>query len=210
MVAREGRVPIAATAIVAVAVHVAVGFLAAIALWAVVVALGYLYRDPVRAVPSLPLALVGPADGHVASVRHAADPWLKRDVLRIGIRLPWLGIGPLRSPTEGKVMGYRLAHEAYRKADFCVVPRRVAVCHAMWVRTDEGDDVVLLVSSRWSFHRLKFSVSVGERVGQGQRCGFSHFGSRVDVLAPGSSRAEVNPRQPIEAGSTVIASLVHD
>ncbi len=202
--------PIGVTAAVAVAVHVAYGFLAALALWVALLVLGYIYRDPQRPVPSLPLALVGPADGRVASVRHATDPWLKRDVLRIGIRLPSLGIGPLRSPTEGKVMDYRLAHEAYRTVDFCVLPRRVAVCHAMWVRTDEGDDVVLVVSSRWSFHRLQFSVNVGERIGQGQRCGFSHFGSRVDVLAPVSSRAEIDANQHVAAGSTVIASLVHD
>ena len=88
--------------------------------------------------------------------------------------------------------------------------RRVAICHAMWVRTDEGDDVVLVVTSRWSFHRVRFSVNVGERIGQGQRCGFSHFGSRVDVLAPASSRSEVLSGQRIQAGSTVIASLVHD
>ena len=210
MLAPEGRPAVVATAISAVAVYVAFGFLPTIPLWALVAALGYLYRDPVRAVPPRPLALVGPVDGRVASIRRTVDPWLKRDALRIGIRLPWHGIGPLRSPTEGKVMDYRLAHEAYRKADFCVASRRVAVCHAMWVRTDEGDDVVMVVSSRWSFHRLRFSVNVGERIGQGRRCGFSHFGSRVDVLAPDSSRAEIAPGQSIEAGSMVIASLVHD
>ncbi len=210
MLAWEGRLPIAATVVVAVTIHVAFGFLAAIGVWAVVVVLGYLYRDPDRVVPSAPLALVAPSDGHAASVRHATDPWLKREVLRIGIRLPWLGIGPLRSPTEGKVTDYRLVQDAHGKTDSCVMARRAAVCHAIWVRTDEGDDVVLVVSSRWSFHRLKLSVSVGERIGQGQRCGFSHFGTRVDVLAPNSTRAEISSGQGVAAGSTVIATLVHD
>ncbi len=208
--APEGRLPIVATAALAATVSVALGSLVAVPLWGAVIALGLMYRDPPRTVPALPLALVGPADGRIASVRLAADPWLQRDALRTAIRLPWLGVGPLRSPTEGKVMDYRLAREAEQRADSYVVPRRFAVYNAMWVRTDEGDDVVLVVSSRWSFHRLRFSVSVGERVGQGQRCGFSHFGSRVDVLAPSSTRSQVDPGQPVMAGSTVIASLVHE
>ena len=210
MIAPEGRLPITAVITLAAGVHWSFGFLEAGILWASVAWVAYLFWEPGRLVPSLPLALVAPADGRVTAVRHAVDPWLNRNTLRIGIRLARLGVGPLRSPTEGKVMDYRFAHEAYRTADFCVTSRRISVCHALWIRTDEGDDVVFVVSSRWALHRVRFAVHVGERLGQGQRCGFSYFGTRVDVLAPKPCRGEALAGQRIQAGSTVIATLVHD
>ena len=209
MIAPEGRLPIAGVAILAAGIHWTSGLVAAALFWASAIGLAFLFWEPRRLVPSLPLALVAPADGSVTSVRHAADPWLNRQTVRVGIRLARLGVGPLRSPTEGKVMDYRFAHEAFQKADFCVTSRRSAVCHALWIRTDEGDDVVLVVSSRWAFHRVHFFVQAGERLGQGQRCGFSYFGSRVDVLAPESSRGDVCAGQPTRAGATVIAMLIH-
>jgi len=210
MIASEGRWPVGLTVVTAAMAQIAWGMWGAWPVWLLAAGLAYLYRDPQRVVPSVPLAVVSPVDGRVTSVRHVSDPWLEREVLRVGIRLPFLGMGFLRSPTEGKVMEYKLAADAYRSSAFCVAPRRTVICHALWVRTDEADDVVFVVSSRWSFHHLRRYVRVGERVGQGQRCGFVYFASRVDVLVPTDSRAEVSRGQRILAGSGVVATLVHD
>lgn len=210
MMTREGRWPVVLVLLAAAMVQIAWGIAVAWPIWLLAAGLVYLFRDPNRVVPSLPLAVVSPVDGRVTSVRRVSDPWLEREVLRVGIRLPFLGVGFLRSPTEGKVMDYKLVGDVYRSSEFCVAPRRTVVCHALWLRTDEGDDVVFVVSSRRSFHRLRRYLLVGERVGQGQRCGFVYFASRVDVLVPADSRAQVSRGQRILAGSSVVATLVHD
>jgi phosphatidylserine decarboxylase len=209
MLSREGRVPVMASIAVALVATLGLGVKLGWSLWLMVIGMVYVFRDPKRTVPALPLAIVSPVDGRVRALRPTEDPWLKRDAMRIGISLPFLGIGPLRSPTEGKVMEYKLAVEVYRRASFCVVPRGTAVCHALWVRTDEGDDVVFVVSSHWRVNRLRRYVSVGERVGQGQRCGFVYFASRVDILVPAGCRTAVSPGQKVRAGADVVASLVH-
>ncbi len=208
MMAPEGRVPLGAGIAAAVFAQLYFGFLPAVPLWSVALLVAYLYHEPPRLVPPLPLAVVSPVDGTVLSLRQSDDPWLERQVLRIGIRPARLGISPLRSPTEGKVMGYRHGGNS-QAGDAYVTPRGTAVSHALWIRTDENDDVVFVVSSRVRLHRLRFYLSVGERVGQGQRCGFVHFGSRVDVLLPAGSRREVEPGQTIVGGSGVLGRLLH-
>ena len=48
----------------------------------------------------------------------------------------------------------------------------------------------------------------GERIGQGQRCGFFRFGTQVDVLVPESSRIDVKVADKVLAGTGIIATLV--
>ena len=83
-------------------------------------------------------------------------------------------------------------------------------CCALWIRTDEDDDVVFAVMSRHRFSRFKTDTAPGERVGQGQRNGFAIFGSQVDVLIPFNARCEASAGTEVLAGSGVIATLVHD
>jgi phosphatidylserine decarboxylase len=52
-------------------------------------------------------------------------------------------------------------------------------------------------------------VRVGERVGQGQRCGHVPMGGVVEVYLPPNSRVLVTPGSQLKAGSDVIATLVH-
>lgn len=210
MMAPEGRVPVLVLATGALSVNWLAGTLWALPLAALFFMALVVFRERSRQVPPLPLAVVSPVDGCVVSTRVTRDPWLEREVQRVGLRPRWPGILALRSPTEGKVMEYRLDHDAYRHAQFCVTPRRTAVCHALWLRTDEDDDVIVVVSSRWRFHHTRFHVQVGERVGQGQRCGFLWLSNRVDVLVPRSSRLEAAKDQVVQGGANVVATLVHD
>jgi phosphatidylserine decarboxylase len=52
-------------------------------------------------------------------------------------------------------------------------------------------------------------IRIGERVGQGQRCGFIHLGGQVDLYLPQSSRTLVAPGDWVRSGSDVIAKLIH-
>jgi phosphatidylserine decarboxylase len=52
-------------------------------------------------------------------------------------------------------------------------------------------------------------VRIGDRVGQGQRCGFIHLGGRVDLYLPESCRTLVTVGDWVHGGSDVIAKLIH-
>ena len=52
-------------------------------------------------------------------------------------------------------------------------------------------------------------LNSGERVGQGQRCGYISFGGVVDLFLPMESKILVEVGQYVDSGSTVIAQLIH-
>lgn len=210
MIAREGWIPITGFGLVALALTLRYGLLWALPGWAVFSVLLFIYRYPKRDVPALPLAVVSPVDGRVVAARKVQDPWLERPALCIGIRMNAPGITPLRSPTEGKVK------EFWTQSNTCLSTRRgeeqanaAVACYALWVRTDEGDDIVMAVSASRALSRFKSDVSPGERVGQGQRNGFVYLGSQVDVLLPAGTRSHVIEGQRTLGGCGVIATLTH-
>lgn len=170
-------------------------------LLAAVVAL--LFRDPPRQVPALPLGIVCPVQGQVVSVTETRDPWLDRDAIRVRLRMNWLDVYSVFSPLEGKVMQHwRKGGSAERNL------RRFGTRDTVWIQSDEGDDVVLTVAVTHALGRLRFYFNPGERIGQGQRCGFLYFGGRADVFLPRSAEVDCHPGQRIFAASDVVARLV--
>ena len=167
------------------------------------------FRDPYRAIPALPLAVVSPADGKVTSVEQIEDPWLDRTALKIQMEMRNMGISPLRSPIEGKVMDFWTTPGSQRGTSAPPGSRGSMNGYALWIRTDEDDDIVFAVMSQRPLSRFTMHIAPGERVGQGQRNGFVFFGSHVDVLIPFNSQCETSVGTNVLAGSGVIATLVH-
>src|SRR5262249_54569741 len=68
----------------------------------------FLFRDPERAVPTGPDALVSPADGTITHVEEVADPAFPGGrALRISIFLSIFNVHVNRVPRTGKVVGLR-------------------------------------------------------------------------------------------------------
>lgn len=170
-----------------------------------------MYRDPVRVIPSLPLALVAPVDGKIISVNIASDPFVEREAWCIGIDMSLLSVYSARSPTEGKVMNqwYGTKHDSSHRAGEVHEPKLTRNGFAQWIQTDEGDDVVMRMQQKHAIQRSRCYVQSGERIGQGQRCGFIPLGATVDVFIPKCSRIDVKVGVRVRAGATVIATLVH-
>jgi phosphatidylserine decarboxylase len=146
-------------------------------------------------VPAVPLAIVCPADGRILSISMTHDPYLDRPAIRIVIQMNPYGVFSTRSPVEGKVL------------DPPNIPPGVP--HGVWLRTNEGDDVVLVMNRGRLHSTPRCYVRIGDRVGQGQRCGFIHLGGQVDLYLPESSRTHVTAGDWVRGGSDVIAKLIH-
>lgn len=196
--AREGRPYLAVAVGVALTLHL-VSWKLAVPAWLACVWLVFVFRDPPRTIPSVPLAIVSPVDGKVLSVTQTRDTYLQREAQRISIVMRWYDVYSLRSPTEGKVV----------KAWFSAADGESKARASLWIQTDETDDVVTSISGGFWWWKPRCQTQSGERVGQGQRCGFMHFGSRVEVLLPESSIAEVKPGDPVVSGESIIAHLHH-
>ncbi len=164
------------------------------------VALYLLFRDPRRQVPSAPLGVVSPVDGKVVAVDRAEEGVLQGTAHRIRIEIDSFGTYTARSPVEGKIMDLH-SFVADKPIDY--------ETNALWVQTDEGDDVVL----QFMNYRLGLApraiIRFGERVGQGKRCAYLRLARYAEVHLPISSSVLVEPGQTVVAGSDLIAKLLH-
>ena len=203
LIAREGWLWIAAILIPASIVHFFYG-LAALPLWGLVLALLFLFRDPARKIPAAPLGIVSPVDGKVVAIKTVHDTYLDRQALCVSIKMGFTSVYSAHSPMEGKVLEQWL--DVPRKS---AATDEAVTTYAQWIQSDENDDVVLVIESSPHSPRPQCYARSGERIGQGQRCGFIRFGSQVDVLIPETSRVNVSLGDGVLAGSDIIATLVH-
>ena len=212
LIAREGWLWIAAVAIPALIVHMLYG-LVSVPLWLLTLVLLFLFRDPARKIPAVPLGIVSPVSGKIVAVDTVYDAYLNREAVSISIKMGFTSVYSARIPMEGKVVEQwlgsplRVTPVAQTVTDQAVTAKSVS--YAQWIQNDEQDDVVLIIETSTHAPRPRCYVHSGERVGQGQRCGFIRFGSRVDVLIPVGSRVSVSVGDDVLAGSDIIATLVH-
>jgi phosphatidylserine decarboxylase len=158
------------------------------------------FRDPRRDVPAVPLGIVSPVDGIVADIGLTDKGALNGEAHKIIIRVNSLGTYTARCPIEGKIMDFR-GDQPNKN-----VPAETS---GLWVRTDEGDDVIL----QFYGHRLGLAprafLRYGERVGQGQRCAYLRLTRFAEVQLPINGRVLVTAGQRVAAGSDVLAKLPH-
>jgi phosphatidylserine decarboxylase len=158
-----------------------------------------LFRDPLREVPPLPLAVVAPVDGRVISTARVTDQSLPGSWLCVTIRAHHLGAYTVRAPIEGTILDVR---------EKCRGTPLEGQAAGMWLRSEEGDDVVLQFRGPPLFSPKTF-VRYGERVGQGARFAYLRLTPIAEVYLPISSHLRVEAGQRVTAGSGVIAELVH-
>jgi len=199
-VAREG-IPfllIAAVAFVFALRFLDVAFVVAAAMLLFVCFL--IFRDPLRVVPASPLGVISPVDGRVIAVDLADKGVLHGEAHRVQIRIDSFGTYTARAPIEGKIKDLASVNGDQ------VVDYRT---NALWIQTDEGDDVVL------QFHGHPFGLAprsfirFGERVGQGQRCAYLRLTRIAELHLPIESKILVKPGQRVVAGTDLIGKVPH-
>jgi len=170
-------------------------------LWCVPLILLWLYRDPHLSLPSDPLGLVSPVNGTGLLAEAPPDPFLGRDAFLFRISMSLTDIYSIRSVTEGKIIQQWLDPEDDDDDR--------SLAHAIQIKTDENDDIMLVLRPGRFFKKLSCDAVIGQRIGQGYRCGIIPFGSCVDIYVPASSSIKVNIGDRVEAGTTRLASLKH-
>ena len=160
----------------------------------------FLFRDPHRKIPSQPLAVVCPVHGVISKVGKAKEIRLNEETIRIRVVMRITDIYSLRSPIEGKVIEQwynpSCKNKSHQHLDF-------------HVQSDEGDDVITAIRFRNILRSSHIYLNSGERIGQGQRCGYLPFGGVVDLFLPVESKVLVEVGQRVDSGSTVLAELIH-
>lgn len=178
------------------------GWLLSLPLWLLAALAAFLFRDPERTVPAKPLGLVSPVDGRLLSVREARDPYLQRSACCLLFRGALSGSYTVRSPMEGK-----LVKQWYAAPEESAERRSLL---ASMIRSDEGDEIVLVVYPRLAWPRIRSNIGPGERVGQGMRFCYVPLGAKAELWVAAGTHIEAQPGRRVLAGSDVVGMLNHE
>ena len=206
IIAREGWPFIAAALAVAALVHWLAGGWWAVPLWGVVAFMIQFFRDPPRAVPQAPKAVVSPADGRIVAVERVRDPYLDRDALKMSVFMNVFNVHSNRSPVDGEVRDAWHHPGKFFNAELSkssLENERTA----LWIRTAGGADVTCVQIAGLIARRILCYAKAGQRLARGERYGFIRFGSRVDVYLPPRSRPVAAVGDKVYATESVLAML---
>ena len=161
----------------------------------------YFFRDPQRAVPSDPSAVVSPADGHVLEiVDESLDGVMGH---RISIFLAIWDVHVQRAPVSGRV-----GSVVYKPGKFYAAMRSAASVeneqNIITVETPVGGLVFKQIAGAIA-RRVICWKREGEIISSGERIGLIRFGSRVDVWLPMEAEVAVRLKQKVKGGESLLA-----
>jgi phosphatidylserine decarboxylase len=163
----------------------------------------WFFRDPERAIPQEPGALVSPADGKVTDVSAVNTEGGKRT--RISIFLSVFDVHVNRSPIAGVIRDVR-----YQRGKF--LDARSPDCAEQNEQNivtveGEGQQVVFKQIAGLLARRIVFTPKPGDSLQRGQRVGLIKFGSRTDVLFDADARVSVKVGDCVKGGASILAYL---
>jgi len=164
----------------------------------------WFFRDPERAIPTTPGAIVSPADGKVTGVttiQVAGEPRTS-----ISIFLNVFNVHVNRSPAAGVITGAEHRRGKYLTA-MNPASAELNEQHICTLRMLDGQIVVFKQIAGLLARRIVFSRELGAHVARGERIGLIKFGSRCDVILPGSAQIQVQPGDIVKCGSSTLAIL---
>ena len=163
----------------------------------------WFFRDPDRAIPQDPGAVVSPGDGKVTSVSPITVGKERRT--RISIFLSVFDVHVNRSPIAGVVRDIR-----YQRGKFLNAMNVASAEHNeqnIVTLEGEGQTAVFKQIAGLLARRIVFYPKVGDRLERGQRVGLIKFGSRVDVLIDSAASLNVKVGDRVRGGASILAYL---
>jgi phosphatidylserine decarboxylase len=161
----------------------------------------YFFRDPERAIPPDPAAIVSPADGKVVDI--VSEEFDSRSGSRISIFLSIWNVHVQRAPVAGKI-----TEVTYRPGRFYGAYRARASGeneqNVIYIDTPQGILVFKQIAGAIA-RRVLCWKRKGEMVARGERVGLIRFGSRVDIWLPVEVEISVRRGQMVKGGESILA-----
>ena len=177
----------------------------ALALAGLAAFMAFFFRDPERAAPALPGAILAPADGRVVDVRATGEDPFVGASQTVSIFLSPLDVHINRTPLAGLIVdvqyrpGAKMA--AYRPEASEQNERTVIA-----IQGESGRVVVRQIAGVLA-RRIVCRVKPGDKLAAGERFGLIKFGSRTDLVVPAAVRLRVQKGDRVRGGETVVGVL---
>ena len=165
---------------------------------------GWFFRNPDRSPPSLPGAVISPADGKIVYAgdnppgRYFGEPGK-----RVSVFMSLFDVHVNRAPVSGKVVSVQ-----YHPGKFLAANVEKASLaneqNGVLLETPDGHRVAYVQIAGFIARRVVCDLVPGDTVRVGQRVGLIRFGSRVDILLPSSASLNVREGDRVRAGESIV------
>jgi phosphatidylserine decarboxylase len=161
--------------------------------------MAYFFRDPKRSIPEADNVVVSAADGRVTRIDENGSGKL------VSVFLSPLDVHINRAPIAGTIQAIEYVSGKKKPAmseDASFVNERNSL-------TIVGDRMTVVCTQIAGImaRRIVCWKKVGDRVTLGEKFGLIKFGSRTDLLMPGSVVVKVKVGDRVVGGETIIAEL---
>lgn len=165
------------------------------------------FRNPARHTVLQDNGIIAPADGQVVIIDKVFEPeYFQGERLQISIFMSPFNVHVNRNPVSGVVSYFK-----YHPGDYLVAwhPKSSTLNErtTVVVRNKQGHEILFRQIAGALARRIRWYISAGDSVQQGQEFGFIKFGSRVDLYLPLNAVPAVQIGHKVRGGETCIASL---
>jgi len=166
------------------------------------------FRDPERAIPQDPNAIVSPADGKIILIQEVKYPALGEDVYRqVSIFMSVFNVHINRAPIAGAVDEVMYNPGKFfaafeHKASLLNEQNSVILSQ---VRDDKTERILVKQIAGLIARRIVCYAKSGAHFERGERIGLIRFGSRVDLFLPLDTDLAVKMNDTVKGGQSIIA-----
>lgn len=166
----------------------------------------YFFRIPHREMLIEDGKIIAPADGKVVVIEETHEGEYFNDKrIQVSIFMSPTNVHVNRSPISGSV-----AYQKYHPGDYLVAwhPKSSEQNerNTVVIENDSMEVLVRQIAGKLA-RKIRYYVSEGDNISQTNEFGFIKFGSRVDLFLPLGTEINVDLKQKVKGGVTVIGTV---
>ena len=169
----------------------------------------YFFRDPAPKTPSIPNAIVSPAQGTVDLIDETTEPlFLGGRCKRLSIFLSVVDVHIQRAPVSGQIVFMKHTLGKFlsaTKSDCGTHNENVLI--GMEPTEYPGQKIALRLIAGLIARRIVPWVAQGETVTRSERISLIQYGSRCDLYLPLNTKIVVKLGDKVKVGETIVASF---
>jgi phosphatidylserine decarboxylase len=212
---KEGHDFILAIGLLFLLINIPIAFIAKSALLSITLALvssflffmvGYFFRIPHRNMLIDHGKIIAPADGKVVVIEQVHEgEYFKDDRIQVSIFMSPTNVHVNRSPISG-VVNYQKYHPGKYLVAWHPKSSEKNERNTVVIKNDSVEVLIRQIAGKLA-RKIRYYVAEGDQINQANEFGFIKFGSRVDLFLPVGTKIDVDLKQKVKGGITVIGTL---
>ena len=213
---REGHKTIIITGIVLLCISIPlaiifnssiISVIAAVISTVVIIAFTSFFRIPHRTLSKDENKIIAPADGRVVVIEQVHEnEYFKDKRIQVSIFMSPANVHVNRSPLSG-VVRYQKYHPGTYLVAWHPKSSEKNERNTVVIEDENGVEILIRQIAGKLARKIRYYVEEGDKIAQANEFGFIKFGSRVDMFLPVGTTIEVDLKQKVKGGVTIIGTL---